>query len=360
MSRRPDDAAGRGTEPIPTGAFPFPLTGGPTESPYLTWLRNRSNYMATRGLLDYLRAVGVLVRGVVVNFLIFLPSLLLVCVALAYSHHWMLAHPYYLTMAGLSLGALWIVAFAVMTPIFAVARYKRSVDTGSETSIAQRDRYERSFGVFVLALVALVALESLPWALEYLHDMIELREFRWASGFATLAAGVALFSGADKLLSLLGGLKKAVAMALIGVVGLLVPLVVVLYTTDFLVYGLPPSPAVMLSPLAVPAVGVVAILVALMIGYKRGAFTGKESLAVGGMLVAADGAPRRRGGGCLGGEGRTRGRPRHARRAAPTSQGGRLQPRCTPQQAGHRGGRSHRSSTHLPPRTGEPTPRRPR
>ena len=286
MSRRPDDAAGRGPEPIPTGAFPFPLTGGQTESPYLTWLRNRSNYMATRGLLDYLRAVGVLVRGVVVNFLIFLPSLLLVCVALAYSHHWMLAHPYYLTMAGLSLGALWTVTFAVMTPIFAVARYKRSVDTGSETSIAQRDRYERSFGVFVLALVALVALESLPWALEYLHDMIELREFRWASGFATLAAGVALFSGADKLLSLLGGMKKAAAMALIGVVGLLVPLVVVLYTTDFLVYGLPPSPAMMLSPLAVPAVGVVAILVALILGYKRGAFSGKESLAVGGMLVA--------------------------------------------------------------------------
>jgi hypothetical protein len=272
---------------IPTGAFPFPLTGGPTESPYLTWLRNRSNYMATRGFLDYLRAVGVLVRGIVTNFLIFLPSLLLVSVALAYGHHWMLAHPYYLTMSALLLGALWIVVFAVMTPIFAVARYKRSLDTGSESSVAQRDLYERSFGVFVLALVALAALESLPWALEYLHDMIVLREFRWASGLATLATGVALFSGADKLLSLLGGLMKTVAMWLLGVVGLLVPLVVILYTTDFLVYGLPPSPAVMLSPLAVPALGVVAILVALTVGYKLGAFTGKESLAVGGMLVAA-------------------------------------------------------------------------
>ena len=274
------------TQPIPTGAFPFPLTEGATESPYLTWLRNRSNYMATRGLLDYLRAVGVLVRGVVINFLIFLPSLLLVSVTLAYSHHWMLAHPYYLTMAALSLGALWIVLFAVMTPIFAVARYKRSLDTGSESSISQRDRYERSFGVFVLVLVAFAALESLPWALEYLHDMIELREFSWATGLVTWAIGVALFSSADKLLSLLGGMKKAVAMALIGVVGLLVPLVVILYATDFLVYGLPPSPAMMLSPLIVPALGVVTILVALMVGYKLGAFTGKESLAVTGMLIA--------------------------------------------------------------------------
>jgi len=287
MNEGPQDNSRRGTDPMPTGAFPFPLTGGPTESPYLTWLRNRSNYMATRGLLDYLRAVGVLVRGVVVNFLIFLPYLLFVSVGLAYSHHWMLEHPYSLTKAALALGALWIVVFAVMTPILAIARFKRSLDTGSESSIVQRDRYERSFGVFMLALVVLVTLESLPWVLEYLHDMMELGEFHWASGLVTLITGVALFAGADKLLSLLGGLKKTVVMALIGVVGLIVPLIVILYFTDFLVYGLPPPPAVMLSPLIVPAVGVVAILVALAVGYARGAFTGKESLAVGGMLVAA-------------------------------------------------------------------------
>src|SRR5262245_15868816 len=117
MNDGSQDDSGRSADPIPTGAFPFPLTDGPKESPYLTWLRNRSNYMATRGLLDYLRAVGVLVRGVVVNFLIFLPSLLVISLVLAYGHHWMLANPYSLTKWALWLGALWIVVFAVMTPI---------------------------------------------------------------------------------------------------------------------------------------------------------------------------------------------------------------------------------------------------
>ena len=77
-----------------SGAFPFSLTGGPEESPYLTWLRNHSNYMAARGLSDYLRAVAILGRGMIVNFLIFLPYLLLVAIILAYSHHWMREHPF--------------------------------------------------------------------------------------------------------------------------------------------------------------------------------------------------------------------------------------------------------------------------
>ncbi len=58
------------------GDFPFPITTGRKESRYLTWIRNHSNYMAVRGPVDYLRAVGILVRGAIINFLIGLPYLL--------------------------------------------------------------------------------------------------------------------------------------------------------------------------------------------------------------------------------------------------------------------------------------------
>jgi len=40
---------------VKLGDFPYPLTKGPKESRYLTWLRNHSNYMTTRGFLDYLQ-----------------------------------------------------------------------------------------------------------------------------------------------------------------------------------------------------------------------------------------------------------------------------------------------------------------
>ena len=41
--------------------------------------------MAARGLLDYISALGVMMRGIVLNFLIILPHLLLVAILVALS-----------------------------------------------------------------------------------------------------------------------------------------------------------------------------------------------------------------------------------------------------------------------------------
>src|SRR5262249_45167374 len=68
----------------PAGGFPFPLTGGPNESPYLTWLRNHSKYMAVRGLLDYFQMAAVLVRGGLINNLVILPTLLVIALAISF------------------------------------------------------------------------------------------------------------------------------------------------------------------------------------------------------------------------------------------------------------------------------------
>ena len=65
------------------GGFPFPLTDGPNEPPCLTWLRNHSNYMAVRGLLDYFRMVAVLLRGIFINTLVTLPTLLMIALVLS-------------------------------------------------------------------------------------------------------------------------------------------------------------------------------------------------------------------------------------------------------------------------------------
>ena len=77
------------------GDFPFPLSDGPEESQYLTWVRNHSSYMVPHGFLDYLRTVAVLARGIIVNFLIFLPILLVVAIPLGVFHFRMLDHPFY-------------------------------------------------------------------------------------------------------------------------------------------------------------------------------------------------------------------------------------------------------------------------
>lgn len=280
-----DDSAA--TTHIETGEFPFRLTEGSKESPYVTWLRNHSNYMAARGLFDYLRAGAVLVRGIINNFLIFLPYLLIVAMVLAFFHHSMRAHPFILTLGVLGVAVVWILSYPVTIPLFKIAAYKRSVETGSESSVKQRDLYERTFGFLLFVIIAGAALESLPWALEFFHDLSQQGKLTWQSGLATASAGLALLSGSNALLSALSGFKKQVAMVLIGILGLLVPLIVILSATEFLLYGEPPEGFWVFSPLAVPVVGVGAILVALIVGLRGRAFTNKEKRAVVGLLIGS-------------------------------------------------------------------------
>jgi hypothetical protein len=53
--------------------FPFRHTHGVPENAILRHLRNYSNYLAPRGFMDYLKAPGVLLRGILANLMIILP-----------------------------------------------------------------------------------------------------------------------------------------------------------------------------------------------------------------------------------------------------------------------------------------------
>ncbi|UCF21043.1 MAG: hypothetical protein JSU87_06555 [Gemmatimonadota bacterium] len=237
MADRSDNRAG----PAP---FPFAISEGAEESRYLTWIRNHSNYMAVRGLLDYSRAVGVLLRGVVLNFLIFVPYLLGISLAVAAAHFfgvpslWRIDPPFLLTKLLLGLFAAWILVFLLLTPFFRIARYQTSRATGSDSSVKLRDRYERSFGAFLLAILAAAALESLPVLLTAVHERLYVRGVGWPTLASTFGAAAVVFSMAPKILSVLGkGVTRSLAMAAVGAIGVVVPLSVVLFAAHFLVYG---------------------------------------------------------------------------------------------------------------------------
>ncbi len=271
---------------VPFGDFPYPLSEGKQESPHLMWLRNHSNYMVVRGFLDYLRSAGILVRGIIVNFLIFLPCLLSIAIGLALSHHWMLANPYKLTLGGVALSIVAILIFAISVPLSAIANHKTSLLTGSTTSLKLRDRYERLFSVLLLVILGTAALESMPHLLEYLLDLIKAGRIGWQAGLAAVTVGLAAFSGADKLLSTLHGVKKKLATILVGLLGLLVPLLVVLYAVNFLLYNPPLTPWVMLSPLFVAVLHFVLIVAAIVLGLRRRSLSGKKEVSAAGGLLA--------------------------------------------------------------------------
>lgn len=309
------------------GDFPFPLTKGPEESRYLTWLRNHSNYMATRGFLDYLRAVGVLVRGVLINFLILMSLLLMVSLVVGYLYRtellskdapstaqarvaiasessptavanrslydWVISpempEPFALTFRVPVLALVWIVFSPILTRFGQISGQKKSMErAGSDSSVKRRDQFERTFGFALLLILAVALFEALPALVYKFHQFHGYRNNTstdWNTIFMWLAGvSVAVMGGAGKLLSLLGGATRKLAMLLIGLLGLLVPLLVILHVTEFLVFGPPASLEIWGYSLILPLLGTVVIPIAILLSLKGGV-TLKERLRLSGLFV---------------------------------------------------------------------------
>ncbi len=300
---------------VEPGEFPFPLAGGPDESPFLTWIRNHSNYMAVRGLLDYFRFAAVLVRGILINSLVLLPTLLMIALALGLVYGGLLTHwdggppptplpgwiqwsrdhfrstpPFLLTPVVSMLAAGWVLLFPVVMVLMRIAGYKRSLTAGTDTSIGWRDRYERSFGAALLLVLAVALFEVLPLLVHAYHQLREHLggEPHWKEAFATATAILASLSWAPRLLARLGGFRKTLAMAAVALAGLAVPLMVIVIVADFLVYVPVPSTefkVVTYLFLVTPAAYSAVIVIAMVVGIVTRAFSFGEFARLLGLLV---------------------------------------------------------------------------
>jgi hypothetical protein len=299
--------------PFKPGEFPFPLTGGRSESPFLTWLRNHSNYMTARGLFDYFRLFAVLVRGILINGLVLLPALLMIALALSLVYggllnhwdgtgpipvwvKWTQAHlrstpPFLLTPLVSALAAGWVLLFPILLMLTRIAGHKRSLVTGSDSSVTWRDRYERSFGAALLLVVAVALFELLPLFVHYYHQLrVRLggNGGHWKEFFAGVAAVVGALSGAPRLLARLEGVWQKLAMAVIALVGLLVPLIGMVLVIDFLVYVSVPArnfDLLIYLFLVTPAVYSALILVVILVGFIGRTFSGHEYRRLFELLV---------------------------------------------------------------------------
>ncbi|MDH3524347.1 MAG: patatin-like phospholipase family protein [Acidobacteriota bacterium] len=232
------------------GDFPFSISDGPEESRYLIWIRNHANYLVPRGFLDYLRAAAVIVRGILINFLVLLPILLLGAWLLSAWHFdrlqawegsaapWELDSPYRVTPWVLVAALVYYLLFPVIVRLFKVARQKPGIRQGGESSVKARNVYERTFGGALLVVAAVALVETLPVLIHWFHG---------AGGFAGLSRGtvagwagassVGALSMAGKASTVLGRFKRPLALALVGILGLLLPALVVLYVAEYLVYS---------------------------------------------------------------------------------------------------------------------------
>ncbi len=269
------------------GDFPFPIATGRKEARYLTWIRNHADYMAVRGPVDYVRAVGVLVRGALINFLVGLPHLLGAAVLVAAFNLLPDTPGFYLTRVVMVVAVAWVLLFPLLTPLFRIVRYRRSLETGTDSSVKVRDRYERSFGALLIALAGAAAFESLPYFLGRFHFWVYERGLGWAELGWAVALGTAVFSLAQRLLSLLGGTARKAALVAVGTIGLVVPVLVVLFVADFLVFSdlaeWTLTPPLLVAITALPLF----VLLALALGLLNRAFAGRDLLKVLLLLVGS-------------------------------------------------------------------------
>lgn len=290
----------RPRSPAKYGDFPFALSEGPTESPFLTWLRNHSNYMAVGGFLDYLRIAAVLARGIFINALIFSPPLLLAAIALSFLYPYM-HDRILLTPLVLALAVGWVLLFPVATMLSKIAGYKKSLASGSDSSVESRDRYERSFAIALLLVLGAAVFELLPHLVDWYHRLIG-KHLPWREYLALAATAIASLSAAPKLLSVLSGRWQMVAVAVIAVGSVIAPLALIVVVAEYLVFqgnatpggdlltglfnGIAHLEHLLILLLVTPAVFIVGILFAMATGYRNGTFSAPEYGRLSGLLAS--------------------------------------------------------------------------
>ncbi len=255
-------------EVVDLGEFPFPVLDQGRESRQLVWVRNHANYMARRGWLDYVRAISVMVRGAIVNILIGLPFLILIALGVAALsvYGW----GFRAAVGLVAVAWIWTVASPIGERLWAVVRIRNTIAVGSNSTVATRDRIERAFGALVVLIVAAAIFESLSFFLDDFHFWTREhpRDGRALATVVTFSLG--FMSAAGRLLPRLPpGKGFKIAITLIGLIGLLSPLVVVMFLADYFVYSGPTAAgvrAVMVAGIVLGAIVGVGIVVGMVAG----------------------------------------------------------------------------------------------
>src|SRR5918992_3995731 len=227
--------------------FPFGSNDRGQERRAVKHLRNNSNYLAPRGLLDLIHIPALLLRGILLHFLVLLPYLVLaVCLT-----DWLWGDSlretmhareikYYFHYVAIVAGVF--VAWVVLSP-FVRSRFFSS-------SFKWQDRYERSFGfflmIFLLAFLLATVLTGLSAYYYYLH--VAERGTIWgiitavkgSPGWAALAA-IAPFLLAGKASENVSKLRGKLTLIALGLLAPLILFWIYLYLSDWGVFQVEPE-----------------------------------------------------------------------------------------------------------------------
>jgi hypothetical protein len=230
-----------------TKSFPFGSNDRGRERKAVKHLRNNSNYLAPRGLLDLIRVPALLLRGILLHFLVPFPYLVLT----VWLTDWLWGGSlreaaqageiksyfhYVAIVAGI------FVTWVVLSPFIQSGFFP--------SSFKWRDRYERSFGffliVFLLAALLATVLTGLSAYYYYLHvaepGTIKniITAIKDSPGWAALAA-IAPFLLAGKASENISKLRGKLTLIALGLLAPLILFWIYLYLSDWGVFQVEPE-----------------------------------------------------------------------------------------------------------------------
>lgn len=201
-------------------SFPLRRVLGETETPELTHLRNSSSYLNPGGLLNLFRLPNLLIRGIVLNMLIFLPYVMAAVVVAEVAYE---LGPAWDQLSKLVLPIL--LAFLAMIATFPFVERVLKRRLGWK----RRNALELSLSVPVMVLLVLLVafpiLRVTRWAIEHswsqfldgLGSLENGEAWRWLWVFAGVVLALSFGGRASKHISRVSG------KVVIGAVGLLGP-----------------------------------------------------------------------------------------------------------------------------------------
>ena len=201
-------------------AFPLGFDAGKVERPAIRYLRNHTRWLAPGGGLDEIRLPAVILRGMLNNFAVLLP-LLMIAVLLTeqffqVAYRWGIDKVQYVPIAGAAAFVVLALGQPVLYRVFA-GRYL--------ASWAARDRYERILAISLMLVVVLFVMIPMFLIVQQAIDLdwdevkdwyTAHRRLFWSAATAVAiliaATGVYAFAAADRLI----GKLSLVVVGLLG------------------------------------------------------------------------------------------------------------------------------------------------
>ncbi len=217
--------------------FPFRHEPGKEEPLAFRYLRNNSNYLQAESLWDSLRIPALLLRGLFINFLTFLPYILLAVFITD-----LLYGTYFRQLAAGQISPQWnellrltpwtLAVFGVY--VFLSFIVYRICQRKFQQDSRARNRYETSFSVALFLVLIALALDFVPMAFQYyLTFTTSENEKIWSILFILLATVPFLF--ADRAAKNVSRWYGQLGLYLLGILGPLMLLFLYFYFADLLI-----------------------------------------------------------------------------------------------------------------------------